>query len=87
MPARSLLQVRAPILIIHGGRDQFADVATARATRDLLSASGMRDFTYREYAGYDHFLIDAASVDHRAEVFEAARQWLLRQARPARRGE
>ena len=29
-------------------------------------------------------MIDAAGVDHRAEVFEAARQWLLRQPRPAR---
>ena len=48
LPARSLLQVRAPILIIHGSRDQFADVATARATRDLLSASGMRNFSSRE---------------------------------------
>jgi pimeloyl-ACP methyl ester carboxylesterase len=81
VPARSLLQTRSPILLIHGSRDQFADVATARASRDLLSSKAGGRFTYREYAGYDHFMTDAAGVDHRPEVFAAARDWLRRVSR------
>lgn len=79
--ARSLLQVRTPILLIHGSRDESAPVATARATRDLMARAGARDFTYREYAGYDHFMTDAAGIDHRAEVLAAARDWLRRARR------
>jgi pimeloyl-ACP methyl ester carboxylesterase len=74
--ARSLLQTRAPVLLIHGSRDQSAPVATARASRDLLAGRPERHFTYREYAGYDHFMTDQAGVDHRPEVFAAAREWL-----------
>ncbi len=81
VPARALLQVRAPILLIHGSRDQFADVATARATRDLLAPKRGRRFTYREYAGYDHFMTDQSGVDHRPQVLAEAREWLLRLAR------
>jgi len=79
--ARSLLQTRAPILLIHGSRDQYADVSTARATRDLLAGPAGSRFTYREYAGYDHFMTDAAGVDHRPRVLSAARDWLRRTAR------
>ena len=76
VPARSLLEVRAPILVIHGSRDQFALVATARATRDLLAGAGRRNFTYREYAGYDHFMVDAAGADHRGAVLAETARWL-----------
>jgi alpha-beta hydrolase superfamily lysophospholipase len=81
VPARMLLQTKAPILLIHGSRDQFALVRTARATRDLLARHGRRNFTYREYDGYDHFMRDAAGTDHRAAVLRDAGAWLLRQRR------
>ena len=81
VPARMLLQTNAPVLLIHGSRDQFAPVRTARATRDLLARSGKRNLTYREYAGYDHFMRDAAGRDHRAAVLRDAGAWLLRQKR------
>jgi pimeloyl-ACP methyl ester carboxylesterase len=81
VPARSLLDVRVPILLIHGSRDQFAPVATARATRDLLAQAGRSTFTYREYDGYDHFMVDAAGADHRPEVLAAAGRWLQGLAR------
>ncbi len=81
VPARSLLQARAPILLIHGSRDQFADVATARATRDLMVSRGVLGFTYREYEGYDHLMTDAGGVDHRPRVFAEAREWLRRATR------
>ena len=82
VPARSLAQARAPILMIHGSRDQFAPIASARAARDLVRAAERRNFTYREYEGYDHFMVDAAGGDHRAAVIQAAAAWLRRTPRP-----
>lgn len=79
LPARSLVRTPAPVLLIYGTSDQFAPVASARAARDLVTASGKANFTYREYEGYDHFMIDAAGVDHRAPVVTAAGDWLRRQ--------
>ena len=76
VPARALLRTDAPVLLIHGTRDQFAPIAAARAARDLVAAAGRGNFTYREYEGYDHFMIDAAGVDRRAEVLAAAARWL-----------
>ncbi len=75
-PAAMLLQTDVPILLIHGARDQFAPVATARATRDLISAAGRRNLTYWEYAEYDHFMKDAAGVDHMPEVLEKVHAWI-----------
>lgn len=68
-------------LLVHGSRDRSAPVATARASRDLMTRARAANFTYREYAGYDHFMTDAAGVDHRPEVFAAMRAWLQRQTR------
>lgn len=78
VPARGLAQTRAPVLLIHGTRDQSAPVASARAARDLVLAARKADFTYREYEGYDHFMVDSEGVDHRAEVVAAAASWLRR---------
>jgi pimeloyl-ACP methyl ester carboxylesterase len=75
-PAAMLLQTNVPVLLIHGERDQFAPVATARATRDLIAAAGRRNLTYWEYAGYDHFMMDAVGVDHRPEVLKRVRAWI-----------
>lgn len=76
LPARSLLQTPAPTLLIHGSRDQSAPIVSARATRDLFAAAGNGNLTYREYEGYDHFMVDEAGVDQRPEVFAAAARWL-----------
>ncbi|HWT14032.1 MAG TPA: prolyl oligopeptidase family serine peptidase [Allosphingosinicella sp.] len=76
VPARSLAQTPAPVLLIHGTRDDSAVIASARAARDLVVASGKTDFVYREYEGYDHFMVDPAGVDRRAEVAAAAASWL-----------
>lgn len=76
VPARSLLQTPAPVLLIHGTRDESAPVASARAARDLVVAGGKGNFVYREYEGYDHFMVDAAGVDHRAEVLAETAEWL-----------
>ena len=81
VPARMLLQTEVPVLLIHGTRDQFAPVATARATRDLFAAAGARNLTYREYAGYDHFMTDPAGVSHREQVLRDAAAWLRRNKR------
>lgn len=84
VPARALLQTPAPVLIIHGTRDASAPVASARAARDLLADGGRIGVTYREYEGYDHFMIDAAGIDRRAEVLGAAADWLRRLPRRRR---
>lgn len=76
VPARSLALTPSPALVIHGTRDQSAPVASARATRDLVRAAGKANFTYREYEGYDHFMVDAEGTDHRGEVVAAAAAWL-----------
>ena len=81
VPARSLVQTRAPILMIHGSRDQFAPIASARAARDLMRAAERPNLTYREYEGYDHFMVDAGGVDRRAEVVREAATWLRRTRR------
>lgn len=78
VPARALLRTRAPVLLIHGTRDQYAPIAAARAARDLVAAGGKANFAYREYDGYDHFMIDARGVDHRAQVVAGAAAWLRR---------
>ena len=78
VPARALLRTRAPVLLIHGTRDQYAPIAAARAARDLVAAGGKANFAYREYEGYDHFMVDARGVDHRAEVVAEAAAWLRR---------
>lgn len=74
--AKMLLQTTAPILLIHGTRDQSAPVSTARATRNLLAHQGRRNLTYLEYEGFDHFMKDAAGVDHRPAVLKDAATWL-----------
>lgn len=81
VPARSLVRTPAPVLLIHGTRDESAPVASARAARDLILSAGKANFTYREYAGYDHFMVDAQGVDHRRDVVAAAAAWLRRQRR------
>ena len=81
VPARGLVQTPAPVLLIHGTGDQSAPIASARAARDLVRGSGKRNFTYREYQGFDHFMVDGRGVDHRAEVVAAAADWLRRQRR------
>jgi len=80
VPARSLIQTRAPVLLVHGGRDQSAPVASARATDALMRAAGRSNFTYREYPDYDHFMVDSTSVDRRTEVIAEIAEWLRRSA-------
>lgn len=76
IPARSLLQTPAPVLLIHGSRDQSAPVASAVAARALVLAGGKRNFAYREYAGFDHFMVDATGTDRREQVVSEAAAWL-----------
>ena len=78
VPARGLVATPTPVLLIHGTRDESAPIASARAARDLVLAAGKANFTYREYEGYDHFMVDAGGTDHRAEVVGAAADWLRR---------
>jgi pimeloyl-ACP methyl ester carboxylesterase len=74
--ADDLLKVKAPILLIHGELDQFAPVASARATRDRFNAAGHKNLTYREKSGLDHFMSDSAGRSHLGDVLSEANGWL-----------
>lgn len=76
VPARLLLQTNVPILLIHGTRDQFAPLSTARATQKMFAESDKTNLTYREFEGYDHFMTDEAGVDHSVEVLSFMAAWL-----------
>jgi pimeloyl-ACP methyl ester carboxylesterase len=83
VPARALAQTPAPVLIVHGTRDQSAPVASARAAADLVRASGKARFEYWEFEGYDHFMVDESGTDRRPGVVERIAAWLagVRRAR------
>ena len=76
VPARALLETTAPVLLIHGARDQFAPVSTARATRDLFASRGKANLTYWEYEDFDHHLKDVRGLEHWTEVLRRAADWL-----------
>jgi len=71
-----LLAVRAPILLVHGERDQSAPVRVARMVRDDFHRAGRCNLTYWELAGHDHQMQDAAGASHIDEVMERIAGWL-----------
>ena len=75
-PAKALLNTSFPVLFIHGSHDQNAPVAAARAARDLFESNNRRNVTYREYAGYDHFMTDESGKSHRMAVLRETSAWL-----------
>ncbi len=79
VPAQALVGSEFPLLLVHGERDQFAPVETARAAAKLWSDNNRPDTTYREYPGYDHFMIDAENENHNGEVMADIEEWLGRQ--------
>jgi pimeloyl-ACP methyl ester carboxylesterase len=72
---KEALASAAPILLVQGERDPFAPVQSARAAA-AIAAGADGDLTYWELPGYDHFMVDAAGVDHRAEVFARIAEWI-----------
>lgn len=74
--ATVLSQTDVPILMIQGDRDQNSPVAAARAAKNILTEADRRNFVYREYEGYDHFMVDSEGHDHRDEVLAGVRKWL-----------
>ena len=57
-PARNAEAFTAPVLLIHGTRDQNVGVGQSRLMRERLEASG-KPVKYIEYAGHDHFIDDS----------------------------
>lgn len=70
------LKAEGPILVIQGARDRSNPVASARALRDAFAKTERCNLTYREYAGYDHAMIDAAGVSHLPEVLSSTATWI-----------
>ncbi|MFV0645863.1 MAG: alpha/beta hydrolase [Sphingomonadaceae bacterium] len=79
VPARLLQQTDVPVLLVHGTRDQFAPVDTARATDEIFRQAGKTNLTYLELEGYDHFMVDEAGIDHEPEVMLLIASWLRSQ--------
>lgn len=74
--AEELMKANVPILLVQGETDKSAPVGAGRATRDIFAAAGRTNLTYREYAGWDHFMTDAAGVNHIDEVIAASAAWV-----------
>lgn len=70
------LKSKGPLLVIQGARDGSNPVGSARALRDRFTAAGRCNLTYREYADYDHGMVDEAGVPHLPEVLAAASGWI-----------
>ena len=76
VPARSLAQSPAPVLLIHGAHDQSSPVSTARAGYERLVEAGMANVEYRELADLDHFMREPDGADHMDEVLAEAGRWI-----------
>ncbi len=76
VPALALVGSDFPLLLVHGERDQFAPVETARASQQIWVEHNRPNTTYREYAGHDHFMVDAEGTNHNIEVFADIAEWL-----------
>ncbi len=74
--AEDLLKTSVPILLIQGERDTSAPVGSGRATRDMFAVAGKANLIYWEKAGFDHFMTDAAGVNHIDEVIADASAWV-----------
>ncbi|WP_269713612.1 alpha/beta hydrolase family protein [Caulobacter sp. NIBR2454] len=71
-----LMKTKVPVLLVQGGRDQSAPVASGRAARDAYVAQGRSELTYLEFPDYDHHMRDAGGASHQAEVFGQITTWL-----------
>lgn len=69
-PLDDLLNVNAPILLIHGDADANVPVTSARAVRDAFATAAKTNLTYLEYPNADHrfALPDGSSAFPRVEV-------------------
>lgn len=81
VPARQLALSRAPILLIHGGRDRSSPVATARAGYEVLRAANAK-VTYREFPEFDHFMRSSDGREHVDDVLGEASRWIHSNANP-----
>ena len=81
VPVRALLTTSAPVLLVQGGRDASAPVASARLARDAYQAAGKGGLTYWEYPDHDHFMVDTHGTSHRTKVMARSADWVAAQLR------
>jgi alpha-beta hydrolase superfamily lysophospholipase len=75
--SQDLLQSESPILLVHVTKDQYAPVASARATQEAFSAAPNADrLTYWEMEGLDHDMVDEEGTSHMASVLSDVVAWL-----------
>ncbi|MDQ0839245.1 alpha/beta hydrolase family protein [Sphingomonas faeni] len=76
VPARSLAQTPAPVLLIHGARDRSSPVETARAGHTMLRTAGKANAEYWEFADLDHSMQEAGGTSHMDDVLIQAAKWI-----------
>lgn len=76
VPARSLEQIPAPVLLIHGARDQSSPVETARAGYAILRKAGKANVEYLELADLDHSMQKADGTNRMDDVLNRAAKWI-----------
>ena len=74
-PVNALLNVTAPILVVHGGRDASAPVASAREGVERLREAGAC-VAYHEHADLDHFMAEADGTSRRGAVYADIAAWI-----------
>lgn len=67
----ALARLPAPVLFVHGDRDDFAPIGAAQRLAEVLSA--VREIRFTTVPGGDHFLNESAAT-HLSEALEAAAQ-------------
>jgi dienelactone hydrolase len=78
-PIDDLLQLRVPVLSLHGERDTNAPIESTYYIRDRFRQLGRSNYTLEVYPGLDHSFRDACGDDHLMEVLGRAFEWMLAQ--------
>ncbi len=75
-PLDALIQVNAPILVIHGDRDIYADTYESRASVRAVREAGKCNLKYVEFEGLDHRLSNSMGQSQIRRVVTKIREWL-----------
>lgn len=77
-PRNFMIDLKIPILMVHGDVDSACPVESARATADAFKTSAKTNFKYIEYPGLDHHWNDSAGQSHANQIFTDVFTWVSR---------
>ena len=75
-PLAALMQVDAPILVVHGDRDIYADWYESRKAVRAFRDAGKCNLKYVEFEGLDHRLSNSMGQSQIRRVVDKIREWL-----------